>query len=88
MAYKGPFIWGNVYDDNGKPIEGSLVRLMSCEEALLQPPTIIMQTKSDSNGYYEFELSDPPKENYRILISASECPKEVRQKRRNNICYY
>lgn len=88
MAYKSPFIWGNVYDDNGKPIEGSLVRLMRQKETLSPQAPTLKQTKTDSNGYYELELPNHPKGKYCILIGTSECPESVYQKRKNNICYY
>lgn len=88
MAYNSPVIWGNIYDDKGKPINGGLVKLVEGEEKTSDPLSVIGQTKTDSNGYYEFGLPIPLKSNYHILISASDCVKKEQNINRNSICYY
>lgn len=88
MAYNGPVIWGNIYDDKGKPINGGIVKLVEGEEKTSEKASVIGQTKTDSNGYYELVLPIPLKSNYHILISASDCVKKEQKRNKNNICYY
>lgn len=88
MANNGPVLWGTIYDDNGNPINGGLIKLIECDGKVPLQSSVIVQTRSDKNGCYELELPIPYKENYRILFSTSEDTPAVEKRYCNYICYY
>ncbi len=56
------FIEGIVYDDNGKPIQGTIVRLFDSSNVEIERVT------SDENGYYHFDMNS--NHHYRVIATS------------------
>lgn len=85
---RGPVIWGNVFDEKGKILEGCAVFLMRCEEGCAPRYSVIDQTRSDQNGCYELELPYHARGKYRIVVNCGTISEKTERKCQNCVCYF
>lgn len=78
MAKKTVRIWGRVKDCDGKPIEGTLIKLVKQVISGSEDEYVgIAHTISDCEGFYQFDVDACDKNHqYKVIVSKSSTGKE------------